>query len=234
MSRSSPASVLRWLFDSEHGASGRLLPRWIFLRALGLIYYSVFFSLVFQIRGLIGPQGILPAGEYLEAGFIAFFFAPAGFRPGWGEESRPPRASLFLLVWEGFRIYFESGVAKIMGGDPQWRNFTALDEYYQNGPLPTWIGWYMQHFPHWFHAATSFFTLALELVLVWAVFLPRRIRIICFLIITPWQVGIILSANYTFLNYLVLALGFLLLDDQFVLRYLPSFWKKSYLATKEV
>ena len=91
----------------------------------------------------------------------------------------------------------------------------------------------MQHSPHWFHAATSFFTLALELVLVWTMFLPRRIRIVCFFIVTVWQIGIILSANYTFLNYLVLALGILLLDDRFVLRYLPSFWKKSYLATKE-
>ena len=308
----SPASTLRWLFDSENGASGRLLPRWIFLRALGLIYYSAFFSLNRQIRGLIGPHGILPAGEYLqalaerfghvaywyaptllwlssgahmlsgicwagmiasvllvlnlwprgmlaicfvcflsfvsaaqdfsayqsdgmllEAGFISMFFAPAGFRPGWGAESKPSRASLFLLVWECFRIYFESGVAKIMGGDPQWRNFTALDEYYQNGPLPTWIGWHMQHLPHWFHAATAFGTLALELGLVWLIFLPRRLRILCFLIITPWQIGIILSANYTFLNYLVLALGILLLDDQFLLPYLPRFLKNSYLATKE-
>jgi hypothetical protein len=308
----TPASVLCWLFDPERGASGRLLPRWLFLRALGLIYYSAFFSLVFQIRGLIGAHGILPAGEYLhalaenygragywyaptllwfsssshtltgicwlgmiaslllvlnfwprgmlavcfvcflsfvsaaqdfsayqsdgmllEAGFIAMFFAPAGFRPGWGEESKPSRASVFLLIWENFRIYFESGVAKIMGGDPQWRNFTALDKYYQNGPLPTWIGWYLQHLPHGFHAAMSFVTLTLELVLVWAMFLPRRFRIVCFFIVTPWQIGIILSANYTFLNYLVLALGILLLDDRFVLPYLPSFWKKSFLGTKE-
>jgi hypothetical protein len=308
----TPASAMRWLFDSERGASGRLLPRWLFLRALGLIYYSAFFSLVFQIRGLIGPHGILPANEYLqalaenyghtgywyaptllwfssgshtlsgicwvgmiaslllvlnfwprgtlavcfvcflsfvgaaqefsgyqsdgmllEAGFIALFLAPGGFRPGWGEDSPPSRASVFLLLWECFRIYFESGVAKIRGGDPQWRNFTALDEYYQNGPLPTWIGWYMEHLPHWFHAATSFFTLALELVLVWAMFLPRRFRIACFFVVTAWQIGIILSANYTFLNYLVLLLGILLLDDQFVLAYLPSFLKKSFLATKE-
>src|SRR5216684_1684101 len=308
----TPASFLRWIFDSEHGASNRLLPRWIFLRALGLIYYSAFFSLVFQIRGLIGPHGILPAGEYLqalaerfghvaywyaptllwfsngahtpigicwvgmiaslllvlnfwprgmlavcfvcflsfvsaaqdfsgyqsdgmllEAGFIAMFFAPRGWRPGWGEASPSSRASLFLLIWEGFRIFFESGLAKIMGGDPQWRNFTALDEYYQNGPLPTWIGWYMQHLPHWFHAATAFGTLALELALAWMMFLPRRIRILCFLMITPWQIGIILSANYTFLNYLVLTLGILLLDDQIVLPYLPRFMKRSYLATKE-
>src|SRR5882762_7933759 len=305
----SPGSALRWLFDSEHGASDRLLPRWIFLRALGLIYYSAFFSLAFQIRGLIGPHGILPAGEYLqavaerfghagywyaptllwissssrmltgicwvgmiaslllvlnfwprgmlavcfvcflsfvsgaqdfsayqsdgmllEAGFIAMFFAPRGWRPGWGEASPPSRASLFLLIWEGFRIYFESGVAKIMGGDPQWRNFTALDEYYQNGPLPTWIGWYMQHLPHWFHAATAFVTLALELVLAWMMFLPRRVRILCFFIVTPWQVGVILTANYTFLNYLVLAMGVLLLDDRFVLGVMPEKWRARLTA----
>jgi lipase maturation factor 1 len=57
-------SAFRWLF---RGASDRLAPRWIFLRALGCIYFSAFFSLVFQIRGLIGPDGILPASEYLKA-----------------------------------------------------------------------------------------------------------------------------------------------------------------------
>src|ERR1700736_4037171 len=61
------AHAARWLFDSEHGAAVRLIPRWLFLRALGGIYFSAFFSLIFQIRGLIGPEGILPAGEYLQA-----------------------------------------------------------------------------------------------------------------------------------------------------------------------
>jgi len=302
---------IRGLFDPEHGAKDRLGPRWLFLRSLGCIYFSAFFSLVFQIRGLIGPQGILPANEYLravaqsfgysrglwfaptllwlssgpamltalcwvgmvaslllvlnvwprgmlaicfvcflsfvsaahdfsgyqsdgmllEAGFIALFFAPAGFRPGFGQASPPSRASLFLLQWEWFRIYFESGVAKIAGGDPEWRHFTAMDEYYQNGPLPTWIGWYVQHLPHWFHASTVFATLALELGLVWMFFLPRRWRIVCFLIVTPWELGVILTANYTFLNYLVLALGFLLLDDRFLLRFLPQTWKESLVST---
>jgi len=305
-------AAFRWLFDSEHGASDRLIPRWIFLRALGCIYFSAFFSLVFQIRGLIGPEGILPAGDYLravgqsfgysqrvlwyvptllwlasgphmltalcwigmgasvalllnawprgmlvicfvcflsfvsaaqdfssyqsdgmllEAGFIALFFAPAGFRPSLGVASPPSRASLFLLQWEWFRIYFESGAAKIIGGDPEWRNFTAMDEYYQNGPLPTWIGWYMQHLPHWFHASSVFATLALELGLVWMLFLPRRWRIVCFFIVTPWELGVILSANYTFLNYLVLTLGFLLLDDRFLQRFLPR-WKQPEASAK--
>jgi hypothetical protein len=300
-----PASFAPWLFDSARGASDRLIPRWLFLRALGLIYFSAFFSLIFQIRGLIGPQGILPANEYLEAvahsigtyarlwfaptllwfssssqmlialcwmgmlaslllvvnvwprgtlvicficflsfvsaaqefsgyqsdgmlleaGFLAFFLAPPGFRPVLGGGAPPIRASLFLLQWEWFRIYFESGIAKIASGDPEWRHMTAMDEYYQNGPLPTWIGWYVQHLPHWFHALTTYATLALELGLVWMLFLPRRWRLVCFLVVTPWELAVILTANYTFLNYLVLALGFLLLDDRWLLRSVPGRWK---------
>src|ERR1700722_13414125 len=76
------ASAARWLFDSEQGAADRLIPRWLFLRGLGCIYFSAFFSLVFQIRGLIGPDGILPANQYLQTGAHALgharglWFAP--------------------------------------------------------------------------------------------------------------------------------------------------------------
>ena len=300
--------IAEWLLGPEAPAEGprtHLIPRWVFLRGLGLIYFSAFYSLIFQIKGLIGPQGILPAGEYLgevaryypgaqhlriaptffwlgasdralmlacrlgllasvavilnvlpraalgvclacflsfiaaaqdfssyqsdgmllEAGFISLFFAPGGLRPGLGADRAPSRLSLFLLQWEWFRIYFESGVVKLASGDFSWRHLTAMDDYYQNGPLPTWVGWYVQQFPHWFHKSTAFMTLAMELGLVWMLFLPRRVRIICFCIVTPFQAGIILTANYTFLNYLVLVLGFLLLDDGFIRRMLPARWK---------
>jgi hypothetical protein len=130
--------------------------------------------------------------------------------------------SWFLLQWEWFRIYFESGMVKLASGDVEWRNFTAMDEYYQNGPLPTWIGWYVEHLPHWFHAATVGGTLALELGIVFLMYFPRRVRLILFFIVTPWEIGVILTANYAFLNYLVLSLGFLLLDDKFLLRFIPA------------
>lgn len=295
-------STLRKLFGPKPlGASGTcLISRWVFLRALGLIYFSAFYSLLFQICGLIGPDGVLPAEQYLasvrhsfpgmtrfwfapslfwistsnhmlmaititglfasllvianiwprvtlclcflcflsfvsaagdfsnyqsdgmllEAGFLSLFFAPRGIWPKLGKSS-PSFASLFLLQWEWFRIYFESGLVKLLSGDPQWRHFTAMDEYYQNGPLPTWIGWYMQHLPHWFHSTTVVATLALELIIVFLLFFPRHLRIVCFLIVTPWEAIVILTANYTFLNYLVLSLGFLLLDDQAFLYFLP-------------
>ncbi|MEO8034216.1 MAG: lipase maturation factor family protein, partial [Acidobacteriota bacterium] len=100
-------------------------------------------------------------------------------------------------------------------GEEQWRNLTAMDKYYENGPLPTWIGWYVQQWPHSFHAASAATTLVVELLVVWLIFFPPPSRSIAFLITTPLQIGIILTANYAFLNYLVLILGFLLLDDRF-------------------
>jgi hypothetical protein len=101
-------------------------------------------------------------------------------------------------------------------------------EYYQNGPLPTWIGWYVQHLPNWFHIATAAMTLLMELVLVWMAFLPRRWKIACFFIVTVWQIGVIATANYAFLNYLVLVLAVLLLDDSFLHRFLPPRWRGTF------
>src|SRR3954471_5537733 len=54
-----------FLADESPLARSRLWPRWLFLRALGLIFLSAFYSLAFQIHGLIGQRGILPAGPYL-------------------------------------------------------------------------------------------------------------------------------------------------------------------------
>ncbi len=57
--------------------------------------------------------------------------------------------------------------------------------------------------PHWFHAEAALYTLVAELLLVWMLFLPRRFQILCFFIVTPFQISIILTANLAFLNYLV-------------------------------
>jgi hypothetical protein len=265
-------------------AAPYMRARWIWLRALGLIFFSAFYSLLFQIHGLIGPNGILPAREYLPAlrqfaGAKAYWLAPtllwidAGDRMldliVWlgiaasvalvvnlfprvaiavagicflsfigaaqdfasyqsdgmlleaallslflGHKSKPPtRAAVFMLQWEWFRIYFESGVVKILSGETQWRNLTAMDKYYENGPLPTWIGWHVQQWPHGFHAASAALTLIVELLVVWLLFFPKKSKLIAFWITTPLQIGIILTANYAFLNYLVLSLGVWLLPN---------------------
>ncbi len=307
-----PLGKLHFLFDRDYGPRDRLIPRWLFLRALGLVYFSAFLALAFQILGMSGSGGILPAAHYLqllqqignqrfwvaptvlwfgasdhallalvwagllasalvtfnilpkpalilcwicflswiavsqdfgsyqsdgmllEAGLLAILIAPTGIRPRWGGDSLASRAAFFLLLWEWFRIYFESGVVKLASGDPTWRNLTAMYEYYANGPLPTWIGWYLQHLPFAFHKATAGLTLVMELLLVFLAFLPRPWRLACFVLVTVWQIGVIATANYAFLNYLVLILGFLLLDDRALLRFVPTRYRSGLTPDTDI
>lgn len=57
----------QWLIGTAGGKSSYEISHWLFLRALGLIYLIAFVSLWVQVKGLIGPHGILPAEEYLQA-----------------------------------------------------------------------------------------------------------------------------------------------------------------------
>ncbi|MGH7485057.1 MAG: lipase maturation factor family protein, partial [bacterium] len=74
--------LTRFFGPGPTGDRGALWPRWNFLRALGLIFFSAFYSLAFQIKGLIGLTGLLPAGVYLELvrhavpGLLRFWYAP--------------------------------------------------------------------------------------------------------------------------------------------------------------
>src|SRR5579863_424932 len=92
-----------WLLGpevSDEKRPGHLWPRWIFLRALGLIYFSAFYSLIFQIKGLLGPSGILPAGDYLQAVSSALHAARFWFAPTLFWISSSDRA-LMLVCWVG-------------------------------------------------------------------------------------------------------------------------------------
>ena len=69
-------------------ANGYLWARWISLRALGLIFFSAFYSLAFQIHGLIGARGLLPVSGYLDVirsalpSIKRLWFAPSMFWVG--------------------------------------------------------------------------------------------------------------------------------------------------------
>nr|MDQ2900463.1 lipase maturation factor family protein [Acidobacteriota bacterium] len=57
---------------------------WLFRKILGLIYLTAFVSFGLQITGLIGSQGILPAGDFLKAvreqyGMSAYWDVPTVF-----------------------------------------------------------------------------------------------------------------------------------------------------------
>src|SRR5437867_2307621 len=88
--------LMRWFGEPQP----YLRARWIFLRALGAIFFSAFYSLYFQIHGLNGPKGILPAASYLPAardalGWRAYWYIPSLF---WFSASD---LAMSIVVWTG-------------------------------------------------------------------------------------------------------------------------------------
>jgi len=66
-------------FAERHGVYD--LTRWLFLRGLGLVYVCAFASLAPQLAGLVGDDGILPAGRFLAAaharhGAAGYWYVP--------------------------------------------------------------------------------------------------------------------------------------------------------------
>ena len=52
---------------------------------------------------------------------------------------------IWLLRWLLFRFMFMSGVVKLLSGDPNWWNLSALSYHFLTQPLPTPLAWYAAH-----------------------------------------------------------------------------------------
>jgi predicted DCC family thiol-disulfide oxidoreductase YuxK len=167
----------------------------------------------------------------LEAGFLAIFFAPLQWLPRAARETPPPRIFLWLLRLLLFKLMFSSGCVKLLSGDPNWRNLTALTFHYQTQPLPTWLGWYANQLPLWFQKFSCAAMFAIELGAPFLIFAPRRIRFLGGTALVSLQMLILLTGNYTFFNFLALALCLLLLDDFILQKFVPqkfSGWFKTH------
>ncbi len=128
-----------------------------------------------------------------EAGFLAIFANQAKLR-------------IWLFRWLLFRLMFFSGAVKLLSADVAWRSFTALTYHYYTQPLPTPLAWYMQQAPGWFQTASVGFLFLVELVVPFLFFAPRRFRHMAAWFTIVLQVLILLTGNYTFFNFLTIAL----------------------------
>jgi len=76
--------VTRLTFGRKVSRLSYASVEWLFLKLLALIYFIAFASLVIQITGLVGSNGILPVGRYLvaireELGARGYWLAPTIF-----------------------------------------------------------------------------------------------------------------------------------------------------------
>src|SRR5207249_3238346 len=80
--RSLMLRLTRWIWGAHVVPPGETLTVAIFLRLLGVIFVLAFISAGVQMAGLAGPDGILPARDYLRAvaehyGAIRYFLVPS-------------------------------------------------------------------------------------------------------------------------------------------------------------
>jgi len=146
----------------------------------------------------------------LEGGFLALVLSFARM-PG-----------IWLLRWLLFRFMFMSGVVKLLSGDPNWWNLSALSYHFLSQPLPTPLAWYAAQLPP---AALRFATGAvfcIELGLPFLIFAPRRLRFCAAFGILLLQVGIVLTGNYNWFNLQTMWLCLPLFDDAALRRLLPA------------
>ena len=144
----------------------------------------------------------------LEAGFLAIFLGGGRVVP-------------WLFRWLTFRLFFLSGAVKLLSGDPNWRNFSALGFHWHTQPLPTVGAWYADKLPSGFQHFATAAALGSELVIPFLIFFPRRLRIMGACGLMGLEILILATGNYTYFNLLALALGLFLFDDQALLRFVP-------------
>ena len=150
----------------------------------------------------------------LECGFLAIFL-PSN-----------PRLFSWLYRWLLFRFMLQSGLVKLMSGDPHWRDLSALQFHFETQPLPTALAWYADKLPAVVLQAGVVFTFAVELLLPFLILMPRRPRALAALGIALFQLTIIATGSYNFFNLLTICLCLLLFDDQMVERFCPLFIRR--------
>jgi predicted DCC family thiol-disulfide oxidoreductase YuxK len=171
----------------------------------------------------------------LETGFLSIFFAPWRLWPTelllWPGSAPPAtglpvsRPGLFLLKLLLFKLMLMSGVVKLTSGDDSWgwmnhsfhwSALTALDYHYWSQPLPTVFAWWADKSPEWFKHFSVAFCLAVEIVVPFFIWAPRRPRLIAAGLMIFLQLAIAITGNYCFFNLLTIALCLLLIDDSVV------------------
>lgn len=288
----SLSDKLHLLFTEPEATAKQFhISSWLFVRLLALIYLVAFLSLSVQITGLVGDQGILPLGQYLETvqqslGNTAWFRLPTLF---WIDHSDTSllmacyagvlfsallfigkyqlissiglfilylsvwkagqlflnfqwdyllleagfitiflvqghnRVSIFLFHWLLFRLRFLSGLSKT--DDASWTNLTTLNYYFETQPLPHLGSWYFHQLPDWLLRTGTGFTLFVELVVPFFIFLPRPWRLFAAFSTILLQLLIIASSNHNWVNLLTIILCLFLLDDRLMSSLVPSFVK---------
>ena len=191
--------TLLWLNSSD----AAITALWIVGALAGVTAAAGFRPRIALAACLVLWLSVCAAGQDFLAFQWDYLLAEAGFLAIFADHT-PVR--IWLFRWLIFRLMFFSGVVKLASGDPNWRNLTALHYHYETQPLPTPLAWFMYQLPMWFQKMSTAFVFFAELAVPFSFFGPRKVRRIGAGITVLLQLLILLTGNYTFFNWLAIAL----------------------------
>ncbi|MGY1770891.1 lipase maturation factor family protein [Blastococcus sp. SYSU D00813] len=148
----------------------------------------------------------------LEAGFLAVFLGPA--------DVAPPVLVLWLLRWLLFRLEFGAGLIKLRG-DPCWRDLTCLRYHHETQPMPNPASWWFHSLPPRVHTVEALANHVTQLVVVWGLLLPQPVATGAALVVVVTQGYLVLSGNFSWLNWLTLVLATSMVDGRVWAAVLP-------------
>lgn len=140
----------------------------------------------------------------LEAGYFAAFMGPEWVTPSW--------IPILILRWMLFRTELGAGLIKLRG-DQCWKELTCLYYHHETQPLPNPLSRYFHFCPKWFHKSGVVFSHFCQLVAPFGLFLPQPVAFISALFLIVHQLILIISGNYSWLNWLTIVLAFLALPQ---------------------
>lgn len=140
----------------------------------------------------------------LEAGFFAAFMGPSWVTPSW--------IPIIILRWMLFRTEMGAGLIK-MRGDPCWKDLTCLYYHHETQPLPNPLSRFFHLRPKWVHRGGVLFSHFSQLVAPIGLFLPQPIALLSGCVLIFHQLLLVISGNYSWLNWLTIVLAFLAIPN---------------------
>ena len=141
----------------------------------------------------------------LEAGFFTAFLGPA--------KLSAPIIPVLILRWMLFRTEMGAGLIKLRH-DTCWRDLTCLFYHYETQPLPNPLSWYFHRMPKFLHKFSVLFSHFVQLIVPFGFFGPQPFASIAGGLTIFHQFWLIVSGNYSWLNWLTVALGITAFDDR--------------------
>jgi lipase maturation factor len=148
----------------------------------------------------------------LEAGFFTAFMGPK-----WMTPSLIP---VLILRWMLFRTELGAGLIKLRH-DRCWRELTCLFYHYETQPLPNPLSWYFHRLPRIMHRFAVLFSHFVQVIVPFGLFAPQPFAAIAGGLIIFHQLWLIVSGNYSWLNWLTVALGITAFSDSALVKAIP-------------